>query len=46
MPDDSQTGPWVLALGTLAVGVAAVAAAVARRRNDESESDDGGRTPE
>ena len=33
--DDDMTGPWVLALGTLAVGVGAVAAKALRRRNDD-----------
>lgn len=32
MATDSHTGPWVLALGTLAIGVGAVIAEVRRRR--------------
>lgn len=41
MTDDSQTGPWALALGTLAVGVGAVAAEVLRRRRDDPEAERG-----
>lgn len=37
MTDESQTGPWALALGTLVIGVGAVAAAVRRQRRDDSE---------
>ena len=29
-----QTGPWLLALGTLAIGVAAIGAELLRRRSD------------
>jgi hypothetical protein len=55
MADDDLTGPWVLALGTLAIGVAAVASEVLRRRrgagdggtrggrDDERESTERGR---
>lgn len=32
MTDDSQLGPWVLALGTLAIGVSAAVAEVRRQR--------------
>lgn len=32
MTDGSQTGPWVLALVTLAIGIGAVVAEVRRRR--------------
>lgn len=32
MATESYTGPWVLALGTLAIGVGAVIAEVRRRR--------------
>lgn len=32
MTDDTQTGPWILALGTLAVGVGAMAQLLRRRR--------------
>lgn len=38
MTDDSQTGPWVLALGTLAIGVGAVVARIRRRRRSEPEN--------
>lgn len=34
--DESQTGPWALALGALTIAVAAVAAAVLRRRRTDS----------
>lgn len=34
MTDDPQTGPWVLAIGTLAIGVAAAIARTRRRRPD------------
>lgn len=30
--DDTPTGPWVLALGTLAIGTAAMAQLLRRRR--------------
>ena len=32
MATNSQAGPWVLALGTLAIGVGAAVAALRRRR--------------
>lgn len=35
MTDDNTKGPWALALGTLAVGVAAVGAEILRRRRDD-----------
>jgi hypothetical protein len=34
---DRQTGPWVLALGALALGVGAVTVEVLRARRDGSE---------
>jgi hypothetical protein len=40
--DDRQTGPWVLALGVLAIGVGALAHEVRKRRNErgmETETD-------
>lgn len=43
MTDDDLTGPWVLALGTLAIGVGAVAAEVLRRRRaDDADRDRNG----
>jgi len=36
--DENLTGPWVLALGVLAVGVAAIATELLRRRNEDSEN--------
>jgi|GEM_PF-3108506 len=41
MTDDDQTGPWVLALGALAIGVGA-AAALLRRRDSDGEDDAAG----
>lgn len=44
MNDDRLTGPWVLALGTLLVGVGAVTVEVLRQRRDRTadrESGDG-----
>lgn len=41
MTDDTQTGPWVLALGTLAIGTAAMAQLLRRqRRRGEDAADD------
>ncbi|NHN48104.1 hypothetical protein G9464_10895 [Halostella sp. JP-L12] len=40
MTDDDMTGPWILALGTLAVGTGAVAAKLLQRRS----ADSGGRS--
>lgn len=34
MSDDSQTGPWIPALGTLAIGVVAIVEALRRRETD------------
>ena len=42
MTDDDMTGPWVLALGTLAVGVAALTAEVLRQRMGGDADRDGG----
>lgn len=38
MTDDDMTGPWVLALGTLALGVGAVTATLLRQRRDHENS--------
>lgn len=35
MTDDDLTGPWILALGTLAVGTGAVAAKLLQRQSAE-----------
>lgn len=40
--DDRQTGPWVLALGTLAIGVGAMATELLRWRRERT----GDREPE
>lgn len=37
MTDDSLNGPWVLALGTLAIGVGALASEVLRHRRDDAD---------
>ncbi|MFC6939752.1 hypothetical protein ACFQE8_07200 [Salinirubellus sp. GCM10025818] len=36
MTEDSQTGPWVLVLGALAIGVGAVATELLRYRRNRS----------
>lgn len=36
MTDDRQTGPWVLALGTLAIGVGAMTVQLLRQRNERA----------
>lgn len=38
MSDDSQTGPWALALVTLAIGIGAVVLKVWRQRREGSET--------
>lgn len=38
--DDTLTGPWVLALGTLAVGTAAMAQLLRRRRERTANGED------
>lgn len=38
--DDTLTGPWVLALGTLAVGVGAMAELVRRHRARTADGED------
>jgi hypothetical protein len=35
MGDDDHTGPWLLALGALAIGVGAAARLLGRRRADD-----------
>lgn len=40
MTDDTQTGPWILALGTLAVGVGAMAELWRRRERTPGGEDD------
>lgn len=42
MTRNDQTGPWLLALGTLAVGVAAVGAELLRRRGREDRASEQG----
>ena len=37
MTNDEPTGPWVLALGTLAIGIGAVAVTALRQRREEGE---------
>ena len=37
MADEKQTGPWILALGALALGVAALTREVVRRRTTDSD---------
>ncbi|QLG26996.1 hypothetical protein HUG10_05330 [Halorarum halophilum] len=38
---NDQTGPWVLALGALAIGVGAIAVELLRRRGDDGDGRDG-----
>lgn len=40
MTNDTQTGPWILALGTLAVGVGAMAQLLRRRRKRGDDATD------
>lgn len=40
MTDDTQTGPWILALGTLAVGVGAMAELWRRQRERTPNGED------
>lgn len=37
MTDDTQTGPWVLALGTLAIGVGAMTVQLLRQRRERTD---------
>lgn len=37
MTNDTQTGPWVLALGTLAIGVGAMTVQLLRQSRDRTD---------
>lgn len=45
MTDDDLTGPWLLALGTLAIGIGAITAKILQQRNERDDRDSNDEIP-